>query len=134
MKKSFPDQVKAALPDNARTKPLEIWVQDEARVGQQGTLRRIWAKKGTRPRAPRDCRYSWAYLFGAVCPARALGAGLVMPYADTGAMNVHLAEISAAVAPGAHAVLVLDGAGWHTGSDLVVPSNVTLLKLPAEQP
>jgi len=109
-------------------------VQDEARVGQQGTLTRIWAKKGTRPRAPRDCRYSWAYLFGAVCPERAIGAGLVMPYADTEAMSAHLAEISASVAPEAHAVLILDGAGWHVGKDLVVPENVTLLTLPPNSP
>jgi hypothetical protein len=38
-----------------------------------------------------------------------------MPFADTGAMNHHLAEISRTVAPDAHAVLVLDGAGWHGG-------------------
>jgi hypothetical protein len=33
----------------------------DARVGQQGTLTRIWAKRGTRPRAPRDTRYQWAF-------------------------------------------------------------------------
>jgi hypothetical protein len=93
--------VRQSLPDEAKGKPLEIWFQDEARVGQQGTLTRIWAKRGTRPRAPRDRRYAWAYLFGAVCPARATGAGLVMPYVDTHAMNAHLAEIGACVAAGA---------------------------------
>jgi hypothetical protein len=44
--------------------------KDEARVGQQGTLTRIWAKRGTRPRIKRDQRFTWAYLFGAICPAR----------------------------------------------------------------
>jgi hypothetical protein len=66
------------LPEDARAKPIEVWFADEARMGQQGTLTRIWARKGTRPRAPRDCRYAWAYLFGAVCPERGVGAGLVM--------------------------------------------------------
>lgn len=47
-----------------------------ARIGQQGTLTRLWARRGTRPRARKDCRYAWAYLFGAVCPARATGAAL----------------------------------------------------------
>ena len=70
--------MRAALPDAARGKPIEVWFQDEARVGQQGTLARLWARRGTRPRAPKDCRYAWAYLFGAVCPARATGAALVM--------------------------------------------------------
>ena len=59
-----------------------------------------------------------------------VAAGLVMPFADTPAMTAHLAEIARAVAPGAHAVLVLDGAGWHGGSDLVVPDNVSLVTLP----
>ena len=101
----------AALPVRARGKPLEVWWQDEARIGQQGTLTRVWAERGSRPSAPRDQRYTWAYLFGAVCPARGIGAGLVLPTANAAMMTLHLAEISAHVAPGAHAVLILDGAG-----------------------
>lgn len=50
---------------------------------------------------------------GAICPAEGKGAGIVMPFCDTPAMQAHLDEISAAVAPGAHAVLILDKAGWH---------------------
>ena len=98
--------------------------KDEARVGQQGTLARLWARKGSRPRAPKDCRYAWTYIFGAVCPARATGSAIIMPYANTEAMSVHLAEIGRHVSPGAHAILVLDGAGWHTSKDLVVPATL----------
>ena len=108
--------------------------KDEARVGQQGTLTRVWARRGTRPRVPRDRRYTWAYLFGAVCPERAVGAALVLPYADTEATGLHLAEIGRHVAPGAHAVVVLDGAGWHGGGDLAVPENLSLLPLPRYSP
>ena len=75
-----------------------------------------------------------AYIFGAVCPDRGVAAGLVMPFADTGAMNDHLAEIARTVAPGAHAVLVLDGAGWHRGHALVVPANISLVVLPPYSP
>jgi transposase len=57
-----------------------------------------------------------------------------MSFADTSAMNAHLAEISRTVAPGAHAVLILDGAGWHGGHDLVVPENISLLMLPPYSP
>ena len=107
-----------ALPERAAGKPIEIWFQDEARVGQQGTLTRVrvWARRGIRPRAPRDQRYAWAYLF------------------NTDAMRLHLQEISRHVAPGAHAVLVLDGAGWHGAAALVVPANLTLLPLPPKSP
>jgi len=93
------------------------------------------AEQGNRPPAPRDQRYSWAYLFGAVCPARGIGAGLVLPQANARTMSVHLAEISTLVTPGAHSVITLDGAGWHKlGGRLVVPSNISLLHLPPYSP
>ena len=60
---------------------------------------------------------------------------MIMPYANTEAMNLHLQEISAEVAPGAHAVLVCDGAGWHQrGKKLRVPDNITLTSLPPYSP
>ena len=68
---------------------------------------RQWAKRGTRPRQPADQRYDNAYLFGAICPARGVGAALALPYADTDMMHLHLDKISRNVAEGAHAVLVL---------------------------
>jgi transposase len=57
-----------------------------------------------------------------------------MPHADTAAMNAHLVEISRTVAAGAHAILVLDGAGWHGSKALCVPENITLLLLPPYAP
>jgi hypothetical protein len=57
-----------------------------------------------------------------------------MPWCDTPAMQAHLIEISAAVAPGAHAVLLLDRAGWHLSGKLAVPGNITLLPLPPRSP
>ena len=83
----------------------------------------------------RDCRHESAYLFGAICPVRAVGAALVMPRVNSEAMTLHLKEVSTQVAPGAHAVLVCDGAGWHQpGVRLTVPENVTLLRLPPYAP
>jgi len=49
-------------------------------------------------------------------------------------MALHLAEISRTVMPGAHAVVLLDQAGWHTSDKLDVPANITLLELPAKAP
>lgn len=85
--------------------------RDEARIGQKNGLVRQWAKRGTRPRQPADQRYENAYFFGAICPARGKGAALVLPFADTSAMQRRLDEISRHVAEGAHAVLILDRAG-----------------------
>ena len=82
-----------------------------ARIGQKNLITRRWARRGTRPRAPHDQRTKWAYIFGAICPKLGKGAALVMPFADTEAMQAHLAEISAAV-----------------------PDNITLLPLPPRSP
>lgn len=115
-------------------KPIEIWFQDEARVGQQGTLTRIWARRGTRPRAPHDQRRTSAYIFGAVCPQRGTGAAVVVPHANTDSMNRHLEEIAHCVTPGAHAVVLLDRAGWHVAKDLDIPENITLFPIPPYSP
>ena len=77
--------------------------KDEARIGQKNKVTRRWAKRGTRPSAPHDQRTSSAYIFGAICPAEGKGAGLVLPFCNSEAMALHLEEISAAVASGAHA-------------------------------
>src|SRR5689334_22464021 len=79
-----------ALPASATGKPVEIWFSDEARVGQKGTLTYVWAPVGSRPAMARDHRHDSAYLFGAICPARGCGAAVIMPAANTEAMNEHL--------------------------------------------
>ena len=124
-------EIRAVLPPGTK---IEIWFQDEARIGQKNKITRRWARRGTRPSAPHDQRTQSAYIFGAICPAEGKGAGLVMPHCNTHAMTAHLAEISAAVAPGAHAVVILDQAGWHMSKALVVPDNITLLPLPPRSP
>jgi transposase len=125
----------ALLESTALDKPIEIWFQDEARVGQKGGHAYIWAPIGSRPPMVRDNRHDSAHLFGAICPARGIGAAIIMPTANTEAMNEHLKEISTQVLLGAHAVLLCDGAGWHQqGGRLVVPDNITLLPFPPYSP
>lgn len=127
--------MRTALLGTTAGTPIEIWFQDEARVGQKGTHAYIWAPIGSRPLMVRDNRHDSAYLFGAICPQRGVGAAMITPSANTEMMNLHLAEISTQVTPGAQAVLVCDGAGWHQrGKQLQVPSNITLLSLPPYSP
>src|ERR1700674_6005357 len=108
-------------------KPIEIWWQDEARIGQKNKITRRWAKRGTRPAAPNDQRTASTYIFGAICPKEGKGAGLVLPVCNIEAMNLHLAEIAAEVAPGALAVLLVNQARWHMSARLIVPPNITLI-------
>ena len=95
---------------------------------------RIWARKGTRPRLPADQRYQNTDLFGAICPKRGTGAALVLPAANTEAMQLHLKEISKHVARKAHAVVLMDRAGWHSTGKLKVPTNITIILLPSKSP
>ena len=73
-----------------------------------------------------DNRHDSAHLLGAKCPARGVGAAIIMPAVNTEAMNEHFKEISAHVAAGSLAVVIQDGAGWHqTEGALNVPDNIT---------
>ena len=124
-------EIRAALPLGTN---IEIWFQDEARIGQKNKITRRWAKRGTRPSVRKDQRTRSVYIFGAICPARGVGAALVLPKCNTAAMNLHLQEISIAVAPGAHAIIIVDQAGWHFSKNLEIPTNITLLPLPPKSP
>jgi transposase len=113
---------------------IEIWFADEARIGQKNKITRRWARLGTRPSAPHDQRTASTYIFGAICPQDGKAAGLILPWCNIAATNLHLAEISARVAPGRHAALLMDQAGWHMSAKLVVPSNITIVALPPKCP
>src|SRR5208283_1075151 len=73
---------------------IEPSCKDEARVGQKGSLSYVWAPVGSRPPMVRDNRHDTAYVFGAICPARGVGAAVITPAVNTECMNLHLAEIS----------------------------------------
>jgi hypothetical protein len=110
------------------------WLQDEARIGQTGRNCRKWFQRGTRPTGVKDQRHTAVYLFGAVCPERDAAFGLVLPIVSTNAMQTFLDQLSSQVSPGAHAMLVIDRAGWHCANDLVRPENITAVFLPPYSP
>ena len=113
---------------------IELWFADEARIGQKGRVTQVWYQRGTRPRGVRDQRFTSVQLFGAVCPERGAAVALVLPEANTVAMNLMLAELSQALPAQTHAVLVLDRAGWHLSDALQILSNMTLVHLPSHAP
>lgn len=123
-----------AISANASFKDVDVWWQDEARVGQQGTITRLWSPKGTRPRAIRQQQFEYAYIYGAVCPSRDLGVALVLPVANSEAMNLHMEEISKKTDPGRIAIVIMDQAGWHTSNKLKKFENVIPIMLPPYSP
>jgi DDE superfamily endonuclease len=134
LQKKFPELIAAIARDHPEAERLEVWFLDEARVGQTGRVCRRWYQKGMRPRGVRDLRHEAAYLFGAVCPARDAGVALVLPAVSAAAMQAMLDELGQAVAPDAHAIVLMDRAGWHIAHELDLPANLTPVFLPAYSP
>ena len=123
--------MKARQPPGVTT---ELWTQDEARVGQQGTLTNVWAPVGSRPTAVKQTEYEWLYRWAAVNPVTGESCAIVTPTVGTALMDQHLAMIGRQVGPTRHVVLVLDRAGWHVAKALAVPANITLMYLPPYSP
>src|SRR4051812_47005805 len=124
------DAIAAAHPEAE----VRTYLQDEARFGQKGTLTRVWARQGSRPRAVRPTGFTSLYVLADVCAATGAASALIMPALNTEVVNLFLEEFSRGLPAGVHAVLIWDGAGFHTGADVVVPSNVSLIQLPPYSP
>jgi transposase len=132
-KETFPEELES-LKEELKNDKIEVWWQDESRVGQQGSLSRVWAAKGTRPRVVRQRQFLNTYIFGACCPDKDKGCALILPECHTGMMQLHLDEISKNVEDGFHAIIIIDRASWHTTEALTIPENISLLPLPPYSP
>ena len=132
--KNFQLETILNIPGHVALANVDVWFQDEARFGQQNTTTRLWAKTGSRPRAVRQQQFEYAHLFGAVCPATGATEALIVPFLSKEMMKKHLAQISAATATIRFAVVVMDGAGWHTDDIADDFDNLAILKLPPYSP
>jgi len=97
------------IPGHIALDRVDYWFQDEARIGQQNTTTRLWAQKGSRPRAVKQQQFEYAYLFGAVCPSTGRTEAILAPWVNKDIMRQHLELISAATGSGRHAEDQLDG-------------------------
>jgi transposase len=113
---------------------VEVFFEDEARFGQQGTITRVWAPRGSRPRAVRQTQYTYLFVLVAVCSATGVASALVMPELNAAVLNLFLEQFGRERPAGVHAILIWDGAGYHTAGALVVPANVSLILLPPSSP
>lgn len=122
------------LPDKVSLENVDVWFQDEGRFGQQNTISRIWAVKGSRPGLIRQRQFKYAYIFAAACPEKDIGTALVLPTINTEMMALHLSEISKLTDKGRHAAVIIDNAGYHISKDLPDFDNLTLIPLPPYAP
>ena len=132
--KKFQIETILKIPGHVGLENVDVWFQDEARFGQQNTTTRLWAERGTRPRVVKQQQFEYAYLFGSVCPAKGVGEAIVVPWVNKDIMISHLEQISKATEQSRHAVVIMDGASWHSddiGNEL---NNVSIIKLPPYSP
>ncbi len=114
---------------------VEVWFEDEARFGQKGSRTRVWADRGTRPTAPERGGFGDLLVPSAVGPATGRAEGLVCPVLNAGVVQTFLDQWAATIPAGTHAVLVWDGAGYHSAAKAVRPPAAgTLVTLPAYAP
>jgi hypothetical protein len=107
--------------------------RDEMRVGQKGRVAHCWWERGHRPPGQRDTRTEYAYVFGAVRPT-ATTTPLVMPEANAIQLNRFLALVFSELAEDEHALMTMDGAGYHRSGRLEIPGNITIKLQPRYYP
>jgi transposase len=124
--------VKATHPEAA----VEVWAEDEHRLGLLPVVRRVWAPVGARPAARVHRRYRWLYVYGFVRPRTGQSWWCLLPIVSAEAFGLALAEFARdeGIGPDRRAVLVLDRAGWHAAADLALPEGVHLAFLPPASP
>jgi transposase len=127
-------KVEATVPEGFDLSKVDIWFQDESRIGQKGTLTRIWAKRGKRPRVVRQQQFLNTYIVGSVCAGQKIAEAIISPSCNSDAMYQHLKQISAATQPGRFAVVVMDKAPWHTTKKIYEFTNLAPLHLPPSSP
>ena len=107
--------------------------QDEARFGRISDVRRCWAPRPVRPLCQAMLTHEYTYAYGAVDVLTAALDSLILPHVNTACMQLFLDEVSARH-PHERIVMVIDGAGWHSGKALSAPGNIYLLRLPPYAP
>ena len=124
-KKNFPAElakIRARLPKGVE---IELWWQDEARIGQKNLTRR-WARRGTRPRAPGPISSARSVPRRGKAPGWSCPGATPTPWRRTSSRSVP----PSIPAP----MLIVDQAGWHLTPKLAIPDNITVLALPPRSP
>src|SRR5205823_4827507 len=126
--KNFQASVAAAVATRPAEdkRPVLKMAQDEGRFGRISTPKRAWAPPGMRPKAPRQVIREFSYVYAAVAPEQGVMTSLILPHADTGMMNLFLAQVAQDFAD-YFIVMQVDQAGWHRAKDLQVPENMRLI-------
>ena len=77
--------------------------------------------------------HEYTYAYGAVDVVNGELDSLILPHVNTDCMQIFLDEVGSRH-PNNRVIMVIDGAGWHTGHELKPPPNIRLLRLPPYSP
>lgn len=119
------------------TAKVELWCEDEHRLGLKPIVRKVWSPIGQRPHVEVHQRYEWTYLYAFVRPTSGEVHWLILPTVSAHAFSLALENFAREVGAGKRKriVLVVDRAGWHTAKkDLEVPEGIHLEFLPSHSP
>lgn len=113
-----------------------MWGTDEHRVGLIPILRRVWAPRGKRPRAVVRPRYEWLYVLAFVHPQSGRTSFWLLPQLSAAVFAAVLAAFvkEEGFNEKKRLLLVLDGAGWHTSTEIDPPPGTTLIFQPPYSP
>jgi hypothetical protein len=113
-------------------KAVEVWAEDEARLGLKPVTRRVWWPRGCRSRSRGRTKYEWVYVYGFARPRPGDTSTVLLPRVNVERVADALAAFAAHADPGGEkvSVLVVDNAGRHRAKRLPVPANVRLHFLP----
>lgn len=113
-----------------------VWTMDEHRIGLKPILRRVWTPPGTQPVAKVWQRFDYLYLSGFVRPATGANRWWLHDKVNIPTYDavLDLFAQSVGAGPNHEVILVVDGAGWHTSAQVVVPPHVHLVRLPPYSP
>jgi transposase len=125
-------QVKAEHPAAA----VEIWCEDEHRIGLNPVTRQVCVEQGEQPSAIVNWKREWLWLYGFVEPKTGETYWWMLPYVRTDFFSEVLKDFAEhfCVGKSKQIVLPLDQAGWHISQNLEVPEGIHLVRMSPYSP
>lgn len=135
LKNELPEKVKE-LQEAYPNDEIEVWGEDEHRLGTQPIVRRVWAPKGKRPIVSQRRGYKWLYVYAFVNPRTGRLETFLLPTVNIVLFSIALALFAQAVGAGQgkQIVIVMDRAGWHTSGKLEIPDGIHIIHQPSHSP
>lgn len=113
--------------------PLQLFFEDEGRFGRINNVQKCWFERGLRPAVKQQLVREFIYAFNSVCPQTGESFSLILPQADTNAMQYYMDKLSKQYSH-YRIILCMDKAGWHTTKQLQLPENIIIWFLPPYSP